>query len=225
MSCQAAIFDMDGTLIDSTWALKKVDEKFYRKLGIIPKTNLFKDLMHMPQIEAAKFIKETNDLDLSVEEIAADMFKLAIKYYEEEVVLKPGVLELLQKIKDFGIKICLATGCPAKISEIVLKRLGIYDFFDCLLFCEELGVNKSTAKIYLIGAEKLEVKPENCIVFEDIAKPMRSVLASGMKFVGVSDSNQPDEIEEDLKLNASHFIKNYESFIISSFFKENFKKI
>lgn len=184
---KGAIFDMDGTLIDSMWIWSKVDEEYLKKRNIDLPENLKEEIEHMSFLEVAQYFKNRFNLPDTLEEIQNEWNSMAIDYYSNDVNLKPGAKEFLSLLKSKGIKIGLATSNYSLLIEIALKKNKIYDFFDSITTTDEVTRGKDFPDVYLLAAERLNLKPEECVVFEDILPAVKGAKSANMLVVGVHD--------------------------------------
>lgn len=184
---KGAIFDMDGTLIDSMWVWSKIDEEYLRKRNIDLPKNLKEEIEHMSFLEVAQYFKNTFNLPDTLEEIQNEWNNMAISYYANDVKLKPGAKEFLSLLKSKGVKIGLATSNYSLLIEIALKNNGIYDFFDSITTTDEVTRGKDFPDVYLLAAKRLNLKPEECVVFEDILPAVKGAKCANMLVVGVHD--------------------------------------
>ena len=197
---KAAIFDMDGTLIDSMWVWKTVDIEYLMKRNITPPDDLRENIEHLSFSETAKYFKERFNLNESIEAIIAEWNDIALKEYTNNVKLKPGAKEFLTLLKSNEIKIGLATSNCDMLLEVALKNNNIYDYFDCITTTNEVNRGKNFPDVYLLCAEKLEVAPAKCIVFEDILPAVIGAKAAGMKVIGVHDLYSENQKEDIMRL-------------------------
>ncbi len=208
----AIIFDLDGTLIDSTNVWGNVDQSFFEKRGMnIPK-NYVEEIAHIGLKEAAIFTKEKYHIQDSIESIMQEWRNLSIKQYEQEVLLKPHVYEYLVKLKQNNIKLAIATANDKQLYEPCLKRLGIYDFFDFIADVDTVNAGKDSVKLYHYVAKKLNEKPENIAVFEDISVGLKTAYENGYISIAVYDEHSKKE--DDLKRKYSHlFINDFQELL------------
>lgn len=209
---KAAIFDMDGTLIDSMWVWSKINNEYLNRRNIPVPTNLKSSIEHLTFEETANYFKNKFNLEDSVQDIMDEWNEMAYDEYKSNVDLKPGAREYLEFLKSLGIKIGLATSNNKILLEVALKNNGIYDFFDTICTTDQVSRGKNFPDIYLFTAKKLEINPENCIVFEDILPAVQGAKKAGMKVVAIEDHfsiNHKDLIIKE----ADNYISNYEELI------------
>lgn len=209
---QAAIFDMDGTLIDSMWVWEKIDIEYLKKRNIpIPK-KLNSSIAHLTFEESAKYFKDTFNLEDTVETIMDEWNNMAYHEYTHNVKLKDGALDFLTALKDNGIKLGLATSNSDLLLKIALKNNGILNLFDCITTSDEVNKSKAFPDIYLLCAKRLHTSPKHCIVFEDILPAIIGAKSAGMKVVGVHDIYASHQKKEIIK-NADFYIFEYNELI------------
>lgn len=205
---KAAIFDMDGTIIDSMWVWHVIDVNYLGKRGFTLPSDLRSDIEHLSFLEAAEYFKNRFSLPDSLQEIMDEWNAMAYDEYKHNVTLKPGAKDYLLKLKALGIKLGLATSNCKLLLETVLKRHGIYDLFDVITTTDEVTRGKSFPDVYLLTAERLNVEPSQCIVFEDILPAVLGAKAAGMKVVGVHDRYSEHQREHIIK-EADKYILEY----------------
>lgn len=209
---KAAIFDMDGTLIDSMWVWEKIDIDFLKKRNLKCHENLKQQIQDMSFEQTAAYFKKTFNLKETIEEICNEWNEMALTEYKTNVKLKTNAKNYLAVLKSMGIKIGLATSNCDLLLKTVLKATEIHDYFDVITRTDEVSRGKHFPDVYLLTAKRLGISPEKCIVFEDILPAIEGAKAAGMKTVGIYDKYS--NYEKDKILNtADKYIYNYSELI------------
>jgi len=209
---QGAIFDMDGTIIDSMWVWYAINKDYLHKRNLSMPTDLKEKIETMTFKESALYFKDRFQIEDSVETIMDEWNEMAKSSYSNGVKLKPGVYEYLTKLKEKDIKIGLATSNYSKLVDLALSQNNIKHFFDAITTTEEVEREKSFPDIYLLTAKKLNVEPEKCVVFEDILPAIKGAKLAGMTVVGVQDEYSLDQWESIMEYS-DHWIEKYEELI------------
>lgn len=205
---KAAIFDLDGTIADSLGVWGRIDKMFFEKRGMELPPDYQKSIVFMGFNEAAEFTRKKYGLPQTKEEIINEWRNMAVHEYADRIELKPGAREYIKTLKDSGIKIGLATASGRELFEPLLKRHGVFNLFDAFTTTEEAGRNKEFPDVYLKCAEKLNVEPKSCVVFEDLLSALRSAKSAGMKVVGVFDPTSAHE-QKEIESEADLFIEDF----------------
>lgn len=207
MRIRAAIFDLDGTILDSMGAWQNCGSDFVRANGCKPENGLSEKLYTMSLEESADYLKKCYFPTRTIEEIADGIQKTLGAAYAHKIILKDGAKETLDFFASRAIPCALATATPEKLFDPALVRLKISGYFRAILTCPELCTSKKEPLIYLKAAEILCVPPEETLVFEDALIPIRTAHDAGFPTVGVHDSSCGNDTAE---------IKKYSSFYFSS---------
>ena len=207
MNYKAAIFDLDGTLIDSNAVWEKIDRIILGKRGIRCTDSFIHKLASLTYEEAAEEMHKLGVKE-TTEELIAECNELAVKEYRYNIFLKDGVREYLDYLKKNNIKIALATASPKMLYEPVLRNNCIYNYFDAFCTTEDVGKSKDYPDIYLYAASEVGVAPEECVVFEDVLKGIVSAKNAGMNTVGVYDKYSDEDIIT-LRMTSDNFIMNF----------------
>lgn len=205
---KAVIFDFDGTIADSTYVWKKVDEDFFRARGMAVPEDYVDAISTMSFVNGAVYTKEKYNLPETVEDIMAEWNVHALEEYANNVRLKPYAREYIASIKNRGMKIGLATASSPEFYLPVLEREGIVSWFDAFADGTSGVRNKDFPDIYLLCAEKLGIEPEHCMVYEDIIKGIKSAKAAGMKVTAIYDEGSRSKWSET-KACADHFLLSF----------------
>ncbi|MBO5439672.1 MAG: HAD family phosphatase [Clostridia bacterium] len=185
MKITGAIFDMDGTLLNSMdyWAI--VPTEYLLLKGITPKEDTNRYFLEVGMKEWHKY----QEIPYSFEEMSKDIYTLMEKYYLKDVKLKDGALDMLKHLKSKGVKMCLATATDKFMVEKVLTRLGIKDYFLTIFTPKDVGKGKRFPLIYERALEFLGTDKETTYVFEDAYYAINTCYQNGFKVVGVYDKN------------------------------------
>lgn len=205
---KGAIFDLDGTLVDSMWVWSKIDIDYLKSKGHALPENLNSEICHLSFTQTANYFKERFSLSDSIDTILKDWNNMAYNHYSENVKLKDGVKEFLDKLKENNIKIALATSNSVPLLEACLKNNGIYDYFDSITTTDEVSNGKNCPDVYLLAAKKLNLNPKNCIVFEDILPAIKGAKAADMTVIAVSDKHSLNDLDEIIN-HSNKYINSY----------------
>jgi len=209
---KGAIFDLDGTLVDSMWVWTQIDVDYLRMKGHSMPKNLRNEIVHLSFSQTAVYFKEKFNLDDSIEKISEDWHAMAFNHYSNNVKLKLGVKDFLNMLKSLKIKIALATSNSIPLLEACLKNNEIYDYFDSITTTDEVSTGKDCPDVYLLAANKLGIHPKDCLVFEDILPAVQGAKAANMKVIAVEDTECLDS-KEDLLKYADKYIHSFEELL------------
>lgn len=205
------IFDLDGTLLDSNGVWEQIDRDVLERNGIFLTDREIKNAASMTYEEVLGFFC-SKGIKYTLEELKDEFDRMAIKAYSETVMLKAGAGEYLKTLKLGGKRIALATASPERLYAPALRRCGSYGLFDAFCTADESGRSKDHPDIYLLAAKKLEVKPERCMVFEDIPAGILSAKKAGMYAAAVYDGYCPAE-ERYMRSIADIYITSFEELL------------
>lgn len=187
MDFQAAIFDLDGTLLNSMDVWEKIDVQFLSKRGLPAPSNYVTEICARSFEEAAQYTIERFGLPESVDTIIEEWNRMAAYEYKNNVGLMPYTLEYLIKLKEAHIKLAVATGLPEELYKPCLLHNGIYEMFDALCSTDQVERGKEYPDIFLFAAEALRAIPAKCIVYEDVLPAVKSAKKAGMIVYGIYD--------------------------------------
>lgn len=189
MNKKYAIFDMDGTLIDSMGYWQQLAREYLINRGVTDIPDNLTELIKTRTVNgtASLFIELFGFRD-SPQHIADGINALMDEHYRRDIPLKDGVWEALQHLHGQGVHMCVASATTLRLMEICLKRLEIRDYFDFLLSCEQVGAGKDQPLVYLEAARQLNARPKDIAVYEDALFAARTAKNAGFYVVGVYDS-------------------------------------
>ena len=202
----AVIFDMDGTLIDSTGLWHEIDKKFFSKRNMELPKDYAQKIVHLGLTKAAELTRELYGVKESPEEIILEWRQMAIDMYRDEVQLKDGAIELLELFKKKGLKLSIATANDEELYMPCVKRLGIDKYFDFIADVNSSKEGKNSAKIYLDLAKDMASKPENTLVLEDMPTCIKTAFDNG--FITIAVYDEASKNYDDQKRKYSHLFVN-----------------
>lgn len=206
MAVQAAIFDMDGTIVDSMPYHVLAWQLFLSNKGKIVSDKDLKEKTHgtlfdiMPRFFGA---------DISREEsyrLAMEKEILFRNMYEPEMKPIDGLERWLQKLKKNNIKIGLGTAADFSNTNFTIDKLNLRQYFETIVTSDIVPVGKPNPEVFLYAAKKLGVAPEHCVVYEDTYSGVAAAKAAGMKVVAVTTMHKRADWES---IGVDGIIGNY----------------
>lgn len=204
---KGAIFDIDGTILDSMTIFHKITEKFFLGYGKTFTPELTKEINDMRLEDSAPHLIEIWNLDITPEFVLETVKKKFEEEYKTRIAPKPYVGEYIKKLHDDGIKIAAATSGYYELCSHALKRCGLLEYIDAFAFSHEVGCPKSNPNIYLLAAERIGQKPEDCMVYEDILIGIQGAKKGGFRTCAIKD---------ETNLYDTEMLKNESDIYISS---------
>lgn len=207
-----AIFDLDGTLLESMEAWNKLGRDFLLKNGAEVPDNLNEIIKSMTLKESAQYFQTAFKINLSVDEILKEMSFIMEEKYRNELKLKPYVKEYLEKLKSDNVKMCIASATPLHMIEFALKRLNIFDYFEFISSCDQVGVGKNHPDIFYYAAKKLKADPSEIIVYEDADFALITAKEANFYTIGVYDKYYAHK-RRDIELISDLYIESFKELL------------
>ena len=195
MKIRGAIFDVDGTLLDSMFIWDTIGEAYLRSIGYQPKENLNETFKNMSLHQAARYYQTEYGVTQSIDEIMDGVNAMLERYYRFEVPLKPGVAELLERLRQDGVKLCIATATDRHLVEAALDRCGVLSCFGEIFTCNEVGHGKDEPDIFEAALRFLGTRREETLVFDDALYAVRTAKEAGFPVAAVYDSHERSQAE------------------------------
>ncbi len=154
-------------------------------------------------------VSDQNGLNLDKQAVVAEMEGYMNRHYLYDANLKcPSVPAFLEKLKDAGVRMCVATGSPRAFARNGLRRLGLLDYFDFVTDNYEGPLTKDRPGYFDALLKRLGTIPQRCWVFEDALYAMKSAKASGLRVCAIEDNAQL-AYREDIRALADVYIRDY----------------
>ena len=209
MRLQSAIFDMDGTLLDSMFMWKSLGPYLLGHFGIQADPALQEKLKPMTLRQGAAYCREAYHLEPSLEELIALLEKRVDTFYRSEVQAKPGVVRFLSLLKMEGVWMYVATATDRPLAEAALRHAGIDGYFRGIITSGEVGIGKESPEIFERAMRRLQSNKKDLVIFEDSLHAIRTAKNAGFRVVGVYDDASADEQEEIRQLSDT-YIRSFE---------------
>lgn len=209
MRLQSAIFDMDGTLLDSMHIWNHLGADLLRNLGCEPRPDLEEHLKVLTLRQGAAYCREAYQLAQPVEEIVRLLEMQVHDFYHYEVLAKPGVDKFLSLLKMEGVWMYVATATDRPLAEAALRHAGIDGYFRGILTCQEVGKGKDDPEVFERAMRRLRSTKKDTIIFEDALHAIQTAKAAGFRVAAVYDPSA-EEDQDAIRRLADYYIRSYE---------------
>ena len=205
---KAAIFDADGTLLESMHIWKELGTRYLESLNIEPEENLSSVLYPMSLEQSCRYLREHYRLKEAEGEILTGILGIIEGFYRDEVNLKDGVKDFLSAMREKNIPMVIATSCDRGLLVSALKRNKIDGFFAEIFTCSELNTTKREPEIFMACSEFLGLEPENIGVFEDALFAVETAKRAGFITFGVEDESNIND-RWRIKAISDYYIESF----------------
>ncbi len=208
MKILGAIFDMDGTLTDSMFIWRDVGKRYLISCGVTPDDNMREETKMLTVFETAEYFRKKYGLKKTNEEIYAGVNALLWPMYRDEVSPKDGVLLLLDRLKERGIPMVVATATDRHLVDMVLDKNGLLGYFSEIFTTGAVGAGKEDPLIFEMALECLGTPKSETIVFEDTLYAIKTAKNAGFPVAGIYDDSQ-DYLQDEIKVVSDYYITDY----------------
>ena len=187
MKIKGAIFDLDGTLLDSMGFWDNVGENFLTAQGKEPREDFREKYYVLSPRETAEMLIDEYGVPGTPDEIIERMNNAAEVFYTNHVKPKPHAVELLEKLRAAGVRMALATATDRHLVEIAVNRLDIKKYFEGIVTCGEVGQSKTRPDVYLKALSYIGCDIKDTALFEDAVVAAHTAKETGFYTVGIYD--------------------------------------
>jgi len=193
----AAIFDLNGTLIDDMAAHGRAWASVFRELGVEVSPRRFeREFAGMKHGETFEAVLGRKLPEAEATRLGNRKDALYREIYAPDLRLLPGARELLQRLRAAGIRTAIATAAPVANRDFALDGLGIRPLFDAVVGEESAPRGKPFPDLYLAAARAVSADPARCVAFEDAVNGIRAARAAGMHAAAVTTTTPAEALRE-----------------------------
>lgn len=193
MKIEGAIFDLDGTLLDSMAIWDHLAEDYLLRRKINPKENLSKKFKEMSLYQAASYYQSHYGITDSIDEIIHDVTKMIEEFYLHQALPKAGIADFLAELQNRGVKMCVTTCNDRNLALTSLTHLGLLSFFKEILTCNDGEYSKDEPHIFYAAQTLLETPTKTTWVFEDAFHAVKTAKTAGFPVVAVYDKSESEQ--------------------------------
>ena len=214
MNSIAFIFDLDGVIVDTAKYHYAAWRNLASSLGFDFTEAQNEELKGVSRVKSLEIILKIGNIDLSEDEKKSLLIEKNIEYLEyvnkmtsDEIL--PGVIDILDFLDENNIKYAL--GSASKNAPMILKKVGLVNRFTALVDGNDVTKAKPNPEVFLIGAKKLNMNPENCVVIEDAIAGIQAANAANMTSIGIGNEKvltEADYIFKNMSDISTDFLKN-----------------
>jgi len=195
-----AIFDMDGTLLDTMPYWRYTGLEYILKHGYPLRLDYVARMYREATKKLLPLYAAEEGIDLDMKEVVPELEAFMNHHYINHARMKPHAKEFLEYLQKKGIRMCVATGTPREYAKNGFDRNGVTEYFEFITDHYETEYTKNTPVYFINLAKRLGVKPERCMMFEDALYAMKSAKAAGMQVCAIEDGSQHADRNEIMAL-------------------------
>lgn len=210
---KAAIFDLDGTLIDSMGMWRNLGKNFLEKREIEMTDEVANEMTTMSLNMSSVYLKEKFSLKESSQSIYKEFRETIMNFYLNEVEEKESAFDILKDYKEKGFDVVLGTATSDEFVEPVLERFNLKKYFDMVQTCDMVQIRKSDARYFDLISDKLNIDSKEIFLFDDAPHALNAAKNAGIVTVGVYD-NESKQYWDEIVSNNNYAIKSFKDWSV-----------
>lgn len=195
---KAAIFDMDGTLLDSMPAWRRLNREFVKRRGFTPTPEQEAEMNGISGTLLVRYVRDTFGIDVSFDTVLEEACQGMEPVYRAGVPIISGAQAYLRRLHERGVLCVLATATSSRLALIALNRTGLTSALDYIFCSDIMEGSKADPAYYQALSACIGVPLHACVLFDDALYALRGARAAGLGVVGVRGhihQGDPSEIE------------------------------
>ncbi len=183
---KGAVFDLDGTIIDSLPFWKNMNNYLFEKhcKGLVVDESRIRGMSLKISVE---YIVDELGANATKEELLEEIVSGMKKAYLEDIPAKKEVRDIVIRLFESGVPMTVCTACDLALAKGALKRLGLIDCFSEIVSSHEISMDKTKPLIYKLMSEKMGIPISDLVMFEDTYSCMAAAKEAGMRVIAVED--------------------------------------
>lgn len=192
----AAIFDMDGTMVNNTPYHLKSWQALFKKYGLgdLQQQTYYTEISGIPIIDTLKSLFADAD-QATLKSLLKEKEGLYREFYTPYITPVNGLENLLIELKNAGFKLAIASSATVDDIDFVLNHISVRQYFDVIIDGNHVSKGKPNPQIFLKAAADLNILPQDCVVFEDSLAGIKAANAAQMKVVGITTGQPADKLQ------------------------------
>lgn len=196
MKLRGAIFDLDGTVLDSMPMWNEVGIRYLTDRDLPVPPGVRDRFKTMTLEQSAEYYHQELGVEEQPEQILQDIERRILYDYQHTIPLKKGVRDVLEQLHAHGVRMGVATATARGCVEPALERLGVSKYFSFVLTCTEVGRGKSYPDIFERSLTQLGTSKQDTVVFEDAIHAIQTANRAGFRVAAVYDEASAHERAE-----------------------------
>lgn len=195
---KAFIFDMDGVITRTEKMQSAAESKVFATIGIkITPQEILNSYNGWKDIEIFRDMASRNNIKEPVEKLREEKWKIVYNEVSQKgIPVVPGVLDLIEKLRQEGYILAIASSTTQKFLNTVLTTLHIKDKFNVIVSGDQVKLGKPNPEIFLLAAKKINISPDACIVIEDAPSGVSAAKAAGMKCIAITTGSSKEKLKK-----------------------------